>query len=143
MNGMLYNYKEKGFTLELTGTDDLDGQKVYLLKLTKPNGNIYTNYMDAENYVILKTAAKIKVKGVVQEAETSFSNYKPVDGIIEPFNIENKVAGTLASQIILDSFDFNKDIDDSIFEMRPCRCWSPPLPCFWAASRAISEPAKK
>lgn len=117
MNGMLYNYKEKGFTLELTGTDDLDGQKVYLLKLTKPNGNIYTNYMDAENYVILKTAAKIKVKGVVQEAETSFSNYKPVDGIIEPFNIENKVAGTLASQIILDSFDFNKDIDDSIFEM--------------------------
>ena len=117
IDGMLYNYKEKGYTLELSGTDDFEGQKVYLLKLTKPNGNIYTNYMDAENYVILKTVSKVKVKGVEQEVESLFSNYKPVEGVIMPFNIENKVSGNTIAQFVFDTFSFNEDIDDSIFEM--------------------------
>ena len=117
IDGMLYNYKEKGYTLELTGTEDFQGQKVYLLKLTKPNGNVYTDYMDAENYVILKTVARVKSKGVEQEVETDFSNYKPVDGIIFPFNIESKLKGNTVAQFVFDSFTFNQDIADSIFDM--------------------------
>lgn len=117
IDGMLYNYKEKGYTLELAGTEDFEGQQVYLLKLTKPNGNVYTHYMDAENYVILKTVAKVKSKGVEQEVETDFSNYKPVEGVIFPFSIESKVKGNTVAQFVFDSFTFNQDIDDSIFEM--------------------------
>lgn len=117
IDGMLYNYKEKGYTLELAGTEDFEGQQVYLLKLTKPNGNVYTDYMDTENYVILKTVAKVKSKGVEQEVETDFSNYKPVKGIIFPFSIESKVKGNTVAQFVFDSFTFNQDIDDSIFEM--------------------------
>jgi outer membrane lipoprotein-sorting protein len=117
IDGMLYNYKEKGYTLDLAGTEDFEGQQVYLLKLTKPNGNVYTHYIDAENYVTLKTVAKIKSKGVEQEVETDFSNYKPVEGVIFPFNIETKVGGNTVAQFVFDSFTFNQDIDDSIFEM--------------------------
>lgn len=117
IDGMLYNYKEKGYTLELADTANFEGQKVYLLKLTKPNGNVYTHYMDAENFVILKTVSKVKAKGVEQEVETLFSNYKPVEGIILPFNIENKVAGNTVAQFVFDSFALNGDVADSLFDM--------------------------
>lgn len=117
IDGMLYNYKEKGYTLELTGTDDFEGQKVYLIKVTKPNGNVYTNYMDAENYVVLKTVSKVKVQGVEQEVESFYSNYKPVEGVIMPFSIESKVSGNTIAQFVFDSFTFNDDIDDSLFDM--------------------------
>ncbi len=117
LDGMLYNYKEKGYTLELTGTDDFDGQKVFLLKLTKPNGNVYIHYMDADNFVILKTVSKIKIKGVEREAEMVYSNYKPVEGIIFPFSSEIKVAGNTVGQMVIDSVIINQDIDDSIFEI--------------------------
>ena len=117
IDGMLYNYKDKGNTLELAGTANFEGQKVYLLKLTKPNGNVYTHYMDAENYVILKTVSKVKAKGVEQEVETLYSNYKPVEGIILPFNIENKVGGNTVAQFVFDSFAFNQDVADSLFEL--------------------------
>ncbi len=117
IDGMLYNYKEKGYKLELAGTDTMEGQKVYLLKLTKPNGNVYTHYMDAENYVILKTVSKVKVKDVEREVETYYSDYKPVEGIIFPFSTESKMGGNTVAQFVFDSISLNEEIPDSIFEM--------------------------
>lgn len=116
-DGIFYNYKEKGYTIELLGTEDLDDIEVYLLKLTRPNGDVITSYIDSEEYVLLKSKSKMKVQGVDTEAETIFSNYKYVDDMLSPFSIETKVNGETVMQMVFDEITYNVDIDDSIFEM--------------------------
>jgi len=116
-DGMFYNYKDKGYTVEFMGKEPVDDIETYALKLTRPNGDIITAYIDAENYVILKTDSKMKIQGVDKEAETIFSNYKYVDGILVPFSIETKMDGKTVMQMTFDEFKYNTDLDDSIFEM--------------------------
>jgi outer membrane lipoprotein-sorting protein len=116
-DGMFYNYKDKGYTVEFMGKEPVDDIDTYVLKLTRPNGDIITSYIDAENYVILKTKSKMKIQGVDTEAETIFSNYKYIDDILVPFSIETKMNGKTVMQMTFDEFKYNVDLDDSIFEM--------------------------
>jgi outer membrane lipoprotein-sorting protein len=115
--GIYYNYEEKGYTVEFSGTEDVDDIETYKLKLTRPSGDVITSYIDSENYVILKTTSKIKVQGVDTEAETVFSNYKYVDEILNPFAIETKMNGETVVQMVFDEITYNVDFQDSIFEM--------------------------
>jgi outer membrane lipoprotein-sorting protein len=115
IDGILYKYKEKGYQLELEGTEEMEGMEVFVLKLAKPNGDVFTMYMDPENYVVLKTKAKIKVKGNELETESFHSNYKYVDDILIPFNIETKSEGQTVMQMIFDKVEFNTELSDSLF----------------------------
>lgn len=116
-DGMFYNYAEKGYTVEFTGKEPVDDIDTYVLKLTRPNGDIITSYIDAENYVILKTKSKMKIQGVDTEAETIFSNYKYVDDILVPFAIETKMNGQTAMQMVFEEISYKADLEDSKFEM--------------------------
>jgi hypothetical protein len=116
IDGMLYDYEKKGYTTTLEGSEDMEGSKVYLIKQVDSEGNIFVHYMDAENYVLLKTKATLVYQGSTIEAETYYSNYKPVDGVILPFNMESKVNGQTQSTIVIEEYVFNKPVDDAIFE---------------------------
>ena len=119
MDGMLYSYKGNGYTAELLPVDTVDGQKTYPIQITKPNGNTYINYIDADNYVIIKTKAKVKVQGVEREVESYYSNYKPINGMIFPFAVDTKMNGQTVAQIVFDSYEFNKELNDSLFTLEP------------------------
>jgi len=116
-DGLFYNYKEKGYTLEFTGKETVDDIETYVLKLTRPNGDIVTSYIDAENYVLLKAKSKMKLQGVDSEMETIFSNYKYVNEILNPFAIETKMNGQTAMQMTFDEISYDVDMPDSIFQM--------------------------
>lgn len=116
MDGMLVNYKDKGYTTTYEGEDDMEGTPVYVIKQVDPDGDIFMHYIDKDNLVMLKTKATLVNQGSTIEAETYYSNYKPVEGIIMPFNIESKVGGQTQSQIIISEYTFNDKADDSIFE---------------------------
>lgn len=116
-DGMFYNYADKGYTVEFMGKEPVDDIETYLLKLTRPNGDIITSYIDSENYVILKTKSKMKIQGVDTEAETLFSNYKYINDILVPFAIETKMNGETVMQMTFDEITYNKEYDDSMFEM--------------------------
>ncbi len=115
--GIFYNYKEKGYQVEYSGTEELDDIEVYLLTLTRPNGDVITSYIDSEEYVLLKTKSKMIMQGVENEAETIFSNYKFVDGMLSPYSIETKVDGETVMQMVFDEITYNVEFDDSIFDM--------------------------
>jgi hypothetical protein len=115
IDGYLWNYEEKGHTLELEGTDEVDGSEVYVLKLTKNNGNTDHIYIDAENYVMLKMKSKVLMQGSEIEAETSFSNFQEVNGIIMPFT--TKSSGQMEVTIVFDEVKIGEKVDDTIFSM--------------------------
>jgi len=116
-DGLLYNYKEKGYTVEFTGKETVDDIDTYVLKLTRPNGDIITSYIDTENFVMLKMKSKMKMQGVETEAETIFSNYKFVNEILIAHSMETKVNGETMMQMILEEVTYNSDIPDSMFMM--------------------------
>lgn len=116
-DGLLYNYKEKGYTVEFTGKETVDDIETYVLKLTRPNGDVITSCIDAENFVMLKMKSKLKMQGVETEAETIFSNYKFVNEILIAHSMETKVNGETMMQMVLEEVTYNTEIPDSMFMM--------------------------
>ncbi|MCX6283570.1 MAG: hypothetical protein NTW31_04960 [Bacteroidetes bacterium] len=115
MEGSLYNWKEKGHQAELLGKEDMEGSSAYKIKLTKANGNIDTYFIDAENYILLKTASKVKIQGNEVESESLYTNYRDVSGVLIAGTITSKVKEQTVSQVVIDKTEFNIPVNDSLF----------------------------
>jgi outer membrane lipoprotein-sorting protein len=115
LEGSLFNWKEKGHKVELIGKEDMEGSSVYKIKVTMADGNIETYFIDAENFVPLKVASIMKIQGNETENETFPSNYKDVNGAMLPFALENKFKGQTVSHVVIDKYEMNKEVADSLF----------------------------
>jgi outer membrane lipoprotein-sorting protein len=115
LEGVLYNWKEKGHKLELIDKEDFEGTSVYKIKVTKADGDIETYYMDAENFVPLKVTSIIKVQGNDAESETYFSNYGEFSGVLMAKTMTNKFKGQTVSQIEIGKTEINLPVSDSLF----------------------------
>jgi hypothetical protein len=113
----LLDYKAKGHTVELIGKEDLDGDDVYKIMLTKKNGNITYYYIDAQSFVIWKQETRYKFKDKEDESETYFSNYKTIDGYTAPYTIENYDDGKVSMQMNIDKIEYNSKVDDGMFKL--------------------------
>ena len=65
----------------------------------------------------MKETNKRKQQGSEIEVDSYFTNYKPVNGVLIPFMIENKVQGKSMGQFTVDDVAANVAIDDGIFAM--------------------------
>jgi outer membrane lipoprotein-sorting protein len=113
--GALFNWKEKGHKMELIGKEDMEGSSVYKLKVTLADGNIETYFIDAENFVTIKVVSVMKIQGNETESETYPSNYKEVNGSMVPFAIENKFKGQTVSHFVVEKYEINLPVNDSLF----------------------------
>jgi outer membrane lipoprotein-sorting protein len=117
MDGMLYNYAEKGYTAELLGKEDMEGTEVFKIKQTDKDGDVYYYFIDAENFVLLKSSSKVKMGESEVESETFYSNYKEFEGMMIAYSFESKTNGQTVSQINISSIELNPQIDATIFTM--------------------------
>jgi hypothetical protein len=110
VQGSLFNYKEKGYTVEYVGTEKLDGKDVYKLKAVKNGADVFY-FIDVSSNFIVKTAAKINASGQETEVETKFTDYKQnSDGYW--FSYTNV---TTQGTITFDKISANVAVDDKIF----------------------------
>ena len=116
MEGDLYNWEEKGFTLTLEGEEEMEGTPAYKLKLEKSDGDIFTYFIDSDNFVILKVDAKVMIQGTPIETSSYYSNYKPVEGMIMPHSIETRMGGEIQMSMVIDGYEINTEIADNLFE---------------------------
>ncbi|MFN8285536.1 MAG: hypothetical protein U0V74_02225 [Chitinophagales bacterium] len=87
--GLLLNYKEKGFTAEYLGMDDMDGSDVHKLRLTNKAGDMVYYYIDAESYYLLKVVRKLRLKDKEEKSYTVYSDFRKTDyGIVVPFSVQ-------------------------------------------------------
>lgn len=120
----LLNYKAKGYTVELQGSEAVEGTDCFKIKLTKKpimiegkeeeNSTVY--FMDKENFVPIMTRTVIK-KGAAKgkNSETLMSDYQEVNGLYFPFTMDQKFDGQLQASISLSKIEINVPIDDSEF----------------------------
>jgi hypothetical protein len=117
--GQLINYKDKECKIELLGKEDFEGSQVYNIKLTSKDSDITNYYISADSFMIVKQTDNIKFDTKEITAETRFSNYKKIEGVMFPFSMESKSPGNPMgnSTIVVESIETNIPVDDSIFKM--------------------------
>jgi outer membrane lipoprotein-sorting protein len=116
MDGMLWNWKEKGYTVTFDGKEDMEGTSCFKIKLISKEGDAFTYYIDSDSFVMIRSNTKIKVMGNETEADTYYSNYTQVEGLAVPGKIETKMNGQLAMTIVVDKVELDTDLNDSLFE---------------------------
>ncbi|MEJ7627537.1 MAG: hypothetical protein WKF35_11785 [Ferruginibacter sp.] len=109
--GALYNYKEKGTTIELLGNEKVDGADAYKLKITYKNGHSATLFIDTKTHRHVKSISKSVANGQEVEVETTFGDFKQnAEGYWFPYSMTN-AQGTIS----FDKIETNVDIKESIF----------------------------
>ena len=117
-DGVLVNFEEKGHTVELLGTEEVDGTPAYKLKVTKANGDVVNLYLDQEYFIEFKADTKREVQGNEIEVSTVFGDYKEVGGLLFAHSMEMSFAGTPDGQVItIDTIELDIELDDDRFSM--------------------------
>jgi hypothetical protein len=119
IDGPFIDTKDKGYTLELLGKEDLEGAPAFKVKVTKKNGNESVYFVDAETYLVVKTTSKSKnpKDGSEVTSETFMSNFKEVGGGMHAFTMETRMGGKVVQQMEVEKMEFNTPVDDKIFMM--------------------------
>ncbi len=117
-DSVLLDYKAKGRTVELVGTEAVQGITMHRLRVTTKTG------VDSGGLPQRRDDARIedgdadragRTKGIVT---SEFSNYKEVDGITVPFHIRQTFNGQLMAEVIYDQVQFNAPLDDACSRCR-------------------------
>jgi outer membrane lipoprotein-sorting protein len=117
IGGNLVDYKSKGNTVELVDKEELEGVSVYKLKITKKNGSIEYDYLDAKSFLPIRTEGRRTQLGQEILYESKIANYKPVEGVLMPFSLTQLVNGRLAMEITVEKMDANVPLDAAVFKM--------------------------
>ena len=120
IDGPLVDYKSKGNKVELLGKDKVEGTDAYKLKITLKNGDVITDYLDADSFLEIKQETKRMIRGSEQDVESSLGDYKEVNGLMFPFAMENGIKGSQEKEkLTISKIELNVPVDDSIFKMPP------------------------
>ena len=121
-----YNYKDKGYKIELLGKEAWEGTEAFKVKLTKKPSlvdgkeveNVEIFFFDTENFVPLASETTINsgpAKGAT--AQTLYSDYQEVNGVYVAFSEINKFNGQVGIEMHVKTIELNTEVDESIFEM--------------------------
>jgi hypothetical protein len=80
-DGALFDYKAKGYTVELLDKMAVAGKQAHHLKVTRADVPTQHYYLDPETFVELKVATE----GAVA-SDTELSDYRAIDGIMVPLD---------------------------------------------------------
>jgi outer membrane lipoprotein-sorting protein len=114
MDSPFWDYEARGNKVELLGSSD-DGS-AHKLKLTSAEVGEVTVYISKETSLITQINTVQSAQGMEMEIETELKDYKDVKGIPTAHYIGSKMGGQPISTITFTSIEYNKSMDDSLFE---------------------------
>jgi hypothetical protein len=112
------DYKQRGYKIELVGTETLNDRKVYHLRVLSPvramsRPHTQHAYIDAETGLETKLVTETENAKFEQE----LLDWRDVNGIKVPFQIRMLVNGVLQSENRVEKVELNVPIDDALFMM--------------------------
>jgi hypothetical protein len=117
--GLLFNYKEKGYTVEYLGTEDMDGTDVHKVRLTTKQGDMLYYYLDADTYYVLKIATRVRLKDKEEKSYVTYSNFRKTDfGVIVAHSAQqvDENGAEQGGPVTITKVEVNPVIDPTIFD---------------------------
>jgi hypothetical protein len=111
----LLNYKATGMSVKLTGKEKVGTRDAFVLLLEPTEGPAVKQFIDAENYMPVKSVTRLTVPQVGEiEQSAEVSDYRDVDGVKVPFKVEVSSA-VQGFTITLTKVEQNVPVDEKIF----------------------------
>jgi len=111
-----FDYKQRGFSLELKGRGELLGQPGIVLELTRENGWKETWYLDPETYLEFACLSDGFELNLVYPQQTFFSDFRSVQGLQIPFLVETEF-GPRNRVMEVEKVEINPSHDVALFKM--------------------------
>jgi len=119
-----YDYKNKGYTVELVGKETVEGTETYKVKLVKEPmtvdgqkvDDINYYYFDTENFVPIVQESEIPsgpMKGAM--SHTVLSDFQEVDGLYFAFSMSQGIKDGPSQPFTIEAIELNPKVDDSVF----------------------------
>ncbi len=109
----LWNYEEKGNTIEVIGSSE-DGSEDHL-KLTNEKGDVLNFFISKDTHLITTIKSTQLMGGSDQEIEIKMKDYKNVKGIPVSHFISTKLGGQVVYTITIEKVEYNQDLDPALF----------------------------
>jgi outer membrane lipoprotein-sorting protein len=114
--GALVDYQAKKYKVDYLGTEDIDGTDAHKLRITRPNGDVTTLYLDPDHFLEIRAVDRRIEHGVPVETVTDFGDYEQVEGVYLPFSTESGRKGSSDRQKVqFEKVDANPTLPDSLF----------------------------
>lgn len=103
-------YEEMGFSLELQGTEDIDGEEANRLVITAPNGMKTVEYYSVQTGLKLRTSSEAT-------GDITYGDYQEKSGVLFPMSmsIKNPMLPTALEAKVV-SLEFNQELSEEDFK---------------------------
>lgn len=119
-----FDYKSKGYKVELVGKESFDGAESFKMKLTREPRTVDGNkvedvlyyFFEVESFVPIGQESEIKegpAKG--QVSQIKMSDYTEVSGLYFPYSMTQGIKGGQAQPIIIEKIEVNPTVSDADF----------------------------
>jgi outer membrane lipoprotein-sorting protein len=118
LDGPLVGWRERGDTITLVGKEKVDGVDAFHLKVTRKSGAVSHHWLDAETFLELRVERKGVMRGEEVESQTTFSDYREVNGYLVAFNRTMGAKGSdRRMTMVFTDVVVNVPIDDARFTL--------------------------
>jgi hypothetical protein len=118
LEGPLVDWKAKGHRVTLAGRENLSGRDVYKLDVTLKSGREMSQFLDAKSYLPVRAESTRIVRGHRLTVETTFDDYRKVEGVSFPHAIETGAVGRPQRlKVLVEKIEVNPTLDDAHFRM--------------------------
>lgn len=118
VEGLLLDWEERGRKVEALGMAEVDGEPVHRLRVTDEAGHVTDLYLDADTYLERRLEEERKQPGGTVKVVTNLGDYRPVDGVLLPFRVEQQAEGAPAGQRFeLEKIELGVDFPQGHFAM--------------------------
>jgi len=99
------------------GREDFDGTDTYKLRVTQPDGDEFTYFLDPDTFLEIKMVESRRVRGTLSVSDAEFGDYEKIAGVYFPMSIEQWPDGSpnARSRLTLDKGSANVAIPDGYF----------------------------
>jgi hypothetical protein len=109
--------KGKGFKTEAAGEEKVGDKPAAVVKVTCPDGKDFKLFFDKESGLPVKMLAHVAgFAGDEFDQETTFYDYKEIDGIKKAMSVDSKRDGEKFFNIKVTEFKVLDKVDDKVFE---------------------------
>jgi hypothetical protein len=117
LDGPLIDYAAKGSSLELEGTEVVEGKANYRLKLTTRDGTVRHVWIDGATFLESKIEGNPRrLDGRMRRVESYLRDYRKVGDVLIPFVSEAKVeTAPQTRKMTVDKVVLNPQLEDRLF----------------------------
>jgi hypothetical protein len=91
--GLLFDYARRGHKVELLGSEPVQGQDAFKLKVTLPGGSVRWVYLDAKSGLEVKVEALRRLRKRDRIVETFYHDWQATDGLLIARRLETRTEG--------------------------------------------------